>query len=117
MPGFKGLLIAQVYLFFSFEYDGLYYPCVLVHWFSTVGNTPDSETSMWIVEPNYLTGQKKFLEVIHLESILRCAHLIGVSGSNFLPSYPKVDGLMALDSFKSFYVNKYADHHTHEIAF
>jgi hypothetical protein len=45
-PGFKGLLVARVYLFFSFVHDGVYYPCALVHWFSTVGDTPDDETNM-----------------------------------------------------------------------
>ena len=28
-PGFKGLLVARVYLFFSFKYDDVYYPCAL----------------------------------------------------------------------------------------
>jgi len=119
-PGFRGLLIARVYLFFSFKYQDVRYPCALVHWFSTVGDTPDDETGMWIVEPDYLAGpgQKRFLEVIHLDSILRGAHLIGVAGANFfLPSQPKIDCSMALDSFRTFYVNKYADHHAHEIAF
>ncbi|KAH9028914.1 hypothetical protein EDB85DRAFT_1867581, partial [Lactarius pseudohatsudake] len=55
--------------------------------------------------------------VIHLDSILRGAHLIGVAGPHFLPSSPKVDYLTSLDSFKCFFVNKYADHHAHEIAF
>jgi hypothetical protein len=116
-PGFKGLLVARVYLFFSFVHDGVYYPCALVHWFSTVGDTPDDETNMWVVEPDYLAGRKRFLAVIHLDCILRGAHLIGVPGPNFLPAHPKVDCFTALDSFKSFYVNKYADHHAHEIAF
>ena len=109
--------MARVHLFFSFKYNDVYYPCVLVHWFSAVGDTPDDETSMWMVEPDYLAGKKPLLEVIHLDSILRSAHLIGVAGHNFLPSHPKIDFLMALDSFKLFYVNKFADHHAHEIAF
>ena len=116
-PGFKSLLVARVYLFFSFKYDDVYYPCALVHWFSKVGDAPDDETTMWMVEPDYLPGKKPSLEVIHLDSILRSAHLIGVAGHNFLPSHPKIDFLMALDSFRSFYVNKFADHHAHEIAF
>lgn len=78
-----------------------------------MGDTPDEETNMWVVEPDYLAGQKKFLGVIHLDSILWGAHLIGVLGPNLLPVHPKVDCLTALDSFKLFYVNKYAD----EIAF
>ncbi|KAH9018135.1 hypothetical protein EDB84DRAFT_1627433 [Lactarius hengduanensis] len=116
-PGFKGLLVARVFLFFSFRYDGIDYPCALVHWFSAVGDTPDDETGLWVVKPDYLPRQRRFLEVIHLDSILRGAHLIGVAGPHFLPSSPKVDYLTSLDSFKCFFVNKYADHHAHEIAF
>ncbi|KAJ3505225.1 hypothetical protein NLJ89_g7528 [Agrocybe chaxingu] len=68
-------------------------------------DTPDDETGMWIVEPDYLARQKRSLEVVHLDTILRGAHLIGVAGPHFLPSNPKVEFSMALDSFKSFYVN------------
>ncbi|KAH9016504.1 hypothetical protein EDB85DRAFT_1875009 [Lactarius pseudohatsudake] len=117
VPGFKGLLVARVFLFFSFRYNGIDYPCALVHWFSAVGDTPDDETGLWVVKPDYLPRQRRFLEVIHLDSILRGAHLIGVAGPHFLPSSPKVDYLTSLDSFKCFFVNKYADHHAHEIAF
>ncbi|KAH9033641.1 hypothetical protein EDB85DRAFT_1864327 [Lactarius pseudohatsudake] len=116
-PGFKGLLVARVFLFFSFRYDGIDYPCALVHWFSAVGDTPDDETGLWVVKPDYLPRQRRFLEVIHLDSILCGAHLIGVAGPHFLPSSPKVNYLTSLDSFKCFFVNKYADHHAHEIAF
>ena len=70
-PGFKSLLVAHVYLFFSFKYNNVYYPCALVHWFSTVGDAPDDETTMWMVEPDYLAGKKPSLEVIHLEVLLR----------------------------------------------
>ena len=38
------------------------------------------------------------------------AHLISVARHNYLPSHSKMDFLMALDSFKSFYINKFADH-------
>ena len=109
--------MARVHLFFSFKHDDVLYPRALVHWFSTVSDAPDDETTMWIVEPDYLAGRKPFLEVSHLDSILRSAHLIGIAGHNFLPSHPKIDFLMALDSFKSFYVNKFADHHAHETTF
>lgn len=116
-PGFKSLLVARVFLFFSFKYYNIRYPCALVHWFSTLGDTPDDQTGMWVVQPDYLAHQRRLLEVIHLDTILRGAHLIGVPGADFLPSYPKIDSTMSLDSFKSFYVNKYADHHAHEITF
>ena len=109
--------MACVHLFFSFKYNDVYYLCALVHWFSTVGDTPDDEMLMWMVEPGYVAGKKPLLEVIQLDSILQSAHLIGIAGHNYLPSHPKMDFLMALDSFKSFYINKFADHHAHEIAF
>ena len=115
-PGFEGLLVARVFLFFSFKHNGITYPCALVHWFSTVGDSPDNETGMWMVEPDFLRG-KRVLEVIHLDSILCGAHLIGVSGSHFLPSDPVFNFSRSLDAFKTFYVNKYVDHHAHEIAF
>ncbi|KAJ3513244.1 hypothetical protein NLJ89_g3056 [Agrocybe chaxingu] len=115
--GFRGLLVARVFLFFSFKHDGVAYPCALVHWFSAIGDSPDDETGMWVVEPDLLNGWKRVLEVVHLDTVLRGAHLIGVAGSHFLPSNPKLDFSMSLDAFKSFYVNKYADHHSHEIAF
>jgi hypothetical protein len=114
-PGFKSLLVACVYLFFSFKHDNVSYPCALIHWFSTVGDAPDDESTIWIVKPDYLPGNKPFLEVVHLDSILQSAHLIGVATHKFLPFLLKLDFLMALDSFKSFDVNKFADHHAHKI--
>jgi len=54
----------------------IYFPCALIHWFSVVGDTPDEDTGMWVVKPDYLPGQKPFLEVIHVDSILRGAHFI-----------------------------------------
>jgi hypothetical protein len=116
-PGFKSLLIACVLLFFSFKYNDVCHPCALIHWFSTLGDNPDNETGMWVVQPDYLAHWEPFLAVIHLDTILQGTHLIGVPGADFLPSYPKIDSTMSLDLFKAFYVNKYADHHMHKIAF
>ena len=55
------------------------------------------------------------LGVVHLDAILRCAHLIGVAGSDFLPR--SLHFSESLDFFTSFYVNKYADHQSHELIF
>ena len=100
--GFKSLLVAHVFLFFSFKYINTRYPCALVHWFLPLSDAPNDETGMWMVQPDYLAHRKRFLEVIHLDTILRGAHLIGVPGGNFLPSYPKIDCTISLDLFKSF---------------
>ena len=70
---------------------------------------------MLIVEPDWLHGGKPFLKVIQLNSILQGAHLIGVSGKHFLPPH-NFDFSKSLDSFNSFYVNIYVDHHAHELA-
>ena len=52
---------------------------------------------------------------LHLESIFRAAHLMGVCGEGFVPKTLTAD--YSLDFFDSFYVNKYVDHHAFEIAF
>jgi hypothetical protein len=53
--------------------------------------------------------------IIHVDTILRAAHLIGVAGSDFLPRTLLFSD--SLSAFCLFDVNKYADHHAHEIAF
>ena len=62
---------------------------------------------MWIVQPD--PGDNG-LDVIHLDTMLRGAHLIGVANG----FTPKIKFTESLDAFKAFYVNKYADYHTHE---
>lgn len=115
--GFQSLLVARVFLFLSITHWGVRHECALVHWFSTVGDSPCEETGMWMVEPDYRYGQRA-LEVIDLDTILRGAHLIGVSGKHFIPPYDsRFNFSTALDVYKSFYVNKYVDYHAHEIAF
>ncbi|KAH7911539.1 hypothetical protein BJ138DRAFT_1237425 [Hygrophoropsis aurantiaca] len=114
-PGMKGMVIGRVKLFFSFLHDGVVYPCALIDRFSRIGRHPDIVTGMWKVRPETNRTGKRVQSVIHLDTILRSAHLIPVFGDGPLPvdfhfSY-------SLDVFKSYYVNKYADHHSHEIAF
>ncbi|KAJ7113622.1 hypothetical protein C8R44DRAFT_631094 [Mycena epipterygia] len=73
---------------------------------------------MWIVKPDFGRRRVQGLAVVHLDCILRSAHLIGVAGKDFIPEddsdfkFPD-----SLDAFQFFYVNKYADHHAHEIVF
>ncbi|KAJ7788358.1 hypothetical protein B0H14DRAFT_3095168 [Mycena olivaceomarginata] len=97
-PGFWGMSVVHVKLFFSFTHDGVDYPCALVEWF------------------------KKWSQSIAVKtvSLVRGAHLIPVFGSTHIPvgfSYR-----YSLDAFKAFHVhystvNKYIDHHANEIAF
>ena len=48
--GMRGILVAQVHLFFRFSYGGCDYPCALVRWYST-SNEPDASTGLWVVQP------------------------------------------------------------------
>jgi hypothetical protein len=64
------------------------------------------------VKPEFDRGGEPTLEVIHLDSIARAAHLLPVYGQLHVPE--DFDYHTALDSFNSFSVNHYIDHHTHE---
>ncbi|KAF8800035.1 hypothetical protein BYT27DRAFT_7236140 [Phlegmacium glaucopus] len=115
LPGFRGLYLARIRSFFSITHNKVKYPCALVYWFSTVGNSPCPDTGMWMVEPDFDQTGNRAMSVIHIDSILRGAHLMGVYGSQHLPHHLKFNH--TLDAFRYFYVNKYIDHHSHEIAF
>jgi hypothetical protein len=58
---------------------------------------------------------RRMTSIIHVDSILRGAHLIGVAGPNLIPRTLTFSD--SLDAFHLFYVNKYTDHHAHEMAF
>ncbi|KAG6807727.1 hypothetical protein H0H92_006594 [Tricholoma furcatifolium] len=111
-PGMKGLDVVRVRLFFSFEHEGITYPCALVEWFKTAGRC--SDTGMWKVKTDVVRGQRE-TSVLHLDSFLRGAHLLPVFGNAHLPK--DFHFSYSLDAFDLFYVNKFADHHAHEIAF
>ncbi|KAI1782777.1 hypothetical protein LXA43DRAFT_1137866, partial [Ganoderma leucocontextum] len=121
--GFQSLLAARVRLFFSFR---LCIPwidpnvlqdmsCAVVEWFSAVDNEPDEETGLWVVEPDLDIDGARVLDVIDVKTIFRSAHLIPVFGEHPVPPYMKFSD--SLDSYRAYYVNRYADHHAHEEIF
>ncbi|KAJ7064481.1 hypothetical protein C8F01DRAFT_1209068 [Mycena amicta] len=107
VPGFRGLLAAR--------HNRKVVPCALVTWFSAIGERPCDDVGMWMVEPDLDGRGHRVLDIIHIDSIVRGAHLIPVFGDDLLPRRWKYTD--SLDSFKAYYINKYADHHSHEIAF
>jgi hypothetical protein len=109
LSGMRGMTIGRVLLFFSFVFQGVHYPCALVHWYSLAGTEPDEDTGLWIVRPE---SGRCSLAVIHLECIARGALLSGVCGPSCLPE--GLDFRDSLDLFRSYFVNCYADHHAHE---
>jgi len=54
--------------------------------------------------------------VIHLDSIIRGAHLLPRFPSD-APVYREVNYTNVLDLYESFYVNKFIDYHAFKIAF
>ncbi|KAI9432824.1 hypothetical protein H4582DRAFT_2061412 [Lactarius indigo] len=115
LDGFLGLSVARVNLLFSFSFQNTVYPCAFVQWFSTYGNSPCEDTGLWRVKPEFDSRGRRMCSVIHVDMILRLAHLIGAAGAQKLPrTFTHHNSLYA---FQLFYVNKYADHHAHEIAF
>lgn len=123
-PGFRNLQVARVRLLFSYQPDKSYVhedtsgsavPCALIEWFSQVGDEPDEDTGLWVVEPDLDEDGARDLAVVHIETVLRCAHLVPIFGKDPIP--PHMRSADALDMFDTYYVNKYADHHAHELAF
>jgi hypothetical protein len=112
--GFRGLHVARVRLFFDFTHSNILFPCALVEWFVPQDTRPCDLTRMWVVEPEMLRG-KRVTSIVHLDTILRGAHLIGKHGNVLVPR--RFQFYHSLSSFHSYYVNKYIDHHSHEIAF
>ena len=115
LEGFCGLYVLRTLNFFSFHYRGVFYPCALVEWFTTLGDEPCRDTGMWKVKPDLQEDGQRVTSVVHLDCILRGAHLIGVYGDNFLPRYFHFSE--SLLSFQAYFVNKFADHHANTIAF
>ncbi|KAG1781229.1 hypothetical protein EV702DRAFT_962857 [Suillus placidus] len=112
--GMRGLEVARVICFFSFKHNWEVYPCALIQWFEKIGDCPDENTGMWMVAPSFHEDGSRNLAVIHIETVFCAAHLIAIYGSEYIPHSLKF--YHSLDTFGSFYVNKYADHHTFEIA-
>ncbi|KAJ6620508.1 hypothetical protein B0H10DRAFT_1946053 [Mycena sp. CBHHK59/15] len=94
-PVMGGLVIGCVLLFFSLTYAKQDYQCALITWLVPVGNTPDPDLGMWVVEPEY-----------------KGTHLIGVYGTAaLLEDFHYSD---TLDAFNTYFISPYADHHMHE---
>lgn len=109
-PGMEGMAIARILLFFSFQYRHRDYSCAYVNWYVPVGR--DRDTGMWIVKLDYNSRGRPIYQVIDVDAIARGAHLLPVYGSQRVPEdFSHHD---SLDSFRSFFVNHFIDHHAHE---
>ncbi|KAJ6603986.1 hypothetical protein B0H10DRAFT_1922983 [Mycena sp. CBHHK59/15] len=110
-PVMGGIVVGRVHLFFSFSFRDEDYRCALINWLVPVGDAPDPDTGMWVVEPERERGALT-LAIVPLDSITRASHLIGVYGTAALPEDFHFSS--SLDVFDTYFLNPYADHHMHE---
>lgn len=123
VPGMRGMDVVHILAFFSFTLRNprearlsdtiKQVPCAVVRWF-VLSDEPNQDTGMWVVRPGYNTRRQPDISIIHLDSIYRAAHLIPVYGTQHVS--PEIQPHNSYNSFRSYYVNKYADHHAFEIA-
>ncbi|KAH8979015.1 hypothetical protein EDB92DRAFT_1821230 [Lactarius akahatsu] len=92
--GMEALEIRRVLLFFSFEYWRKNFSC------------------MWVVKQELDRHGQPTLEVIHVDSIAQAAHLLPIYGDSRVPE--NFHYHCALDSYRTFFVNHYVDHHAHK---
>ncbi|EIW75218.1 hypothetical protein CONPUDRAFT_66179, partial [Coniophora puteana RWD-64-598 SS2] len=114
VPGMLGMEVARVLALFGFDYRSKYYRCALIHWFSRVRDVRDEDTGMYIVSPDHNDDGTSLLAIVPVNSLVRAAHLIPFYGDKFIPEDLK--HYNSYNDFFGFYVNRYADHHSFEIA-
>ena len=110
-----GLDVSHVLLFFSFSHNDVKYPCTLVHWFSCTSKLPNENTGMWEVKPDLGNDSMKHVSIIHIDTVVRAAHLLLVFQQKFVLCTLSFSD--TLDAFDTFYINKDIDHHVFGIAF
>lgn len=106
-----GMQVAWVMRFLSVTHDGERIPFAYVEWFKHANRHCDLATGLWVVEPEKRRGQRA-VGLVHMDTIVRGCHLIPVYGASRLPSQHHFAD--SLDAFTQFYVNRYADYHSHE---
>jgi hypothetical protein len=111
LPGMPGMDVGRVFLFFSFSFQDVLYSCALIHWFECAGRHDD--TRFWMVRPVSERNGQPSLAVIHVDSIIRAAHLNAVYGSGLVPDI--IHFHHTLSVFRTYFVNNYIDHHMNEL--
>jgi hypothetical protein len=120
LPGMRGLLLARALLFMRLEpSQGEPFPCVLVHWWEVIGNECDEDTGMWVAQPEFFGIQAEpHIQLVHLDTVLRASHLLPVHSADrehWVPA--RHDHTKTLDTWETYYINKWVDHNAYTIAF
>ena len=114
LTGIRRFDIVRILALFSFVHENVFYPCALVRWFIYIADEPDEATGMWVVQPDRNADGSPAIGVIHLDSVLRAAHLMPVFGDALM--LIELCAENSLNAFQAFYINKYIDYHAFEIA-
>ncbi|KAG2109517.1 hypothetical protein DEU56DRAFT_689371, partial [Suillus clintonianus] len=69
LDGMRGMDVARVLSFFSFTYKAELYPCAVVRWFDTIGDSPNEDNGMWMVQPAHHANNSPHISIIHIDSI------------------------------------------------
>ncbi|KAF8324638.1 hypothetical protein F5887DRAFT_1063400 [Amanita rubescens] len=112
--GMASMEAARTVFFVSFTYNKQVFPCALVEWFTT-RQRPCPRTGMWIVDRDYERDGTRSMELIHIDSVIRGAHLIPVFGQGFVPMDLTYHN--SLDRYDTFYVNQFADHNSFDLLY
>ena len=111
--GLDGMTVARMLVCVSFVHLGVKYDCAIVEWFERERlDHVDEATGMWIVKPELDHNHERAVGLIHIDTIVRACHLIHVYGITEIPR--GFDYADSLDAFRRYYVNWYADYHSHE---
>jgi len=114
VQGMADMDIARILCFFSFTFETVLFSCAVIHWFDKTTDKPDEDTGMWTVKPSFNADRSSVFGIIHIDSIYRAAHLIPIYGTQTIPR--ELKHYNSYDAFRTFYVNRFADHHAFEIA-
>ncbi|KAG2126445.1 hypothetical protein BD769DRAFT_1628445 [Suillus cothurnatus] len=88
--------VVQIFCFFSFTF------------------TNNEATGMYMVAPSFGKDGSPNMSIIHIDSIVRGAHLLPIFGTQFVPWDLRFHH--SLDIFRGFYINRFIDHHSFELA-
>lgn len=109
--GMRGLTVGRVMGLMAIRHNGVQYPCALIDWFEKLSDVPSDVTSMYEIQPELDEFGRQVSSVVHLDTIFRAVNLSPVFRGTVMPvdfhySY-------SLDTFETFYINKYGDYHSH----
>ena len=109
--GMRGMAVGRVMGLMAIPHDGARYPCALIDWFEKLSDVPSDVTGMYEIQPELNEFVRQVSSIVHLDTIFRAVNLSPVFRGTVMPidfhySY-------SLDTFETFYINKYGDYHSH----